>query len=286
MQICNSVTSTTARGNRMSKRSRTRKMKNGRQHSFIYVRRQRIPAASFNALTENERYCLALGGHIYNELSLLQRLALITSTHEYTEDLEGQGAFMQTLFFARILLAKLHETKVMLKKEALRTFFESMENYDIEPSIPDAYSQLVARMNRFTWTEKVRNQHINHFPRPNQLNLALNNPDVQWDWEIVHGEKSANTLYQAADVAANLALFMTVNDHDWKHSLETMLDAVREMTISVLVFLEKALGLFVDARLQPLSESTRTPVAAPPIEGFEIPYFFDVSKSARGARGR
>lgn len=193
-------------------------------------------------------------GHIQDELSWLQRMTYIASRSEPGSNREKNSAsMMQVLLTSRLFLGKLHEFYVVFRDvPVLRLFVEA--HYS---TIPGASTQKVAEIeaafNSHVWLRTARNQSFLHYPTLGQATPTLEDPNVVWDLEILHGHKTANTLYPTADVFANMHWFKIANPKDGMGGLALALDAAKGLALLVMQTLEQTIGNFVHHNLQDLS---------------------------------
>jgi len=264
---------------RMKARRRMYPTRGGRRSGgTITLFRQDIPVAKFTALSIQDRYCLLLMGHIHDELSWLQRMAYIASRSEPGSSREANSAnMMQALLVSRLFLGKLHEFYVVFRDvPALRLFVEA--HYSTTPGAGAVkVADIEASFNSHVWLRTARNQSFLHYPTLGQATPTLEDPNVVWDLEIIHGRKTANTMYPTADVFANLHWFKIANPQDAMGGLAGALDAAKGLALLVMQTLEQTIGNFVHRNLQDLSshEVIRLPVRDS-IYDVRIDYFMNV----------
>ena len=228
------------------------------------------------ALTEVDRYCLLVLGHIHDELSWLQRLAfLATRGHQFTDEVERQGGMMQATMLARLLFGKLFEFQILLspKESPIRQFISEF----YQPTEPQAGTTLVEEIlmqfENEAWIRVGRNKHFMHYPKLNDVRETLSDPTIEWHLEVFHGEVSSNTFYPTSDVLANYAWFRLVNPDEPMKGLEEALDMLTSITRLTLKALEQSIGYFIDGRLMSLSKNERVRLNVPSIHDQRLRYF-------------
>lgn len=259
---------------RHRRKLRSSKRSIGNQPITLY--RQRIPPSRFKALTEEHQYCLLVLGHIHDELSWLQRMAVLTSRpHQFKNEVERQGGVMQVTMLARLLFGKLFEFQVLLspQQSPIRRFISEF----YRPSEPAASAarvdKILAQFETESWIRVGRNKHFMHYPSLNDVRETLNDPKIEWLLEVFHGKLSSNTFYPTSDVLANYAWFRLVNPDEPMKGLDEALSMLRSITSTTLQTLEQSIGYFIDVRLMPLSENERVRLNVPSIHDQRLPYF-------------
>jgi len=161
---------------------------------------------------------------------------------------------MQTLLVGRLFLGKLHEFYVVFRDvPALRAFVET--HYSTTAGAGAAkVAEIETSFDSHTWLRKARNQSFLHYPTLGQATGTLEDPNVVWDLAIIHGRKTANTMYPTADVFANMHWFKIANPHNAMDGLADALDAAKGLALLVMQALEQTIGHFVHRNLQDLSE--------------------------------
>ncbi len=184
---------------------------------------------------------------------------------------------MQVLFITRMFLGKLNELNVILDGQAvLRNFIVTNHPGDTGATV---LAELLAMYTENAWLRKARNQSFLHYPTMAQLLPTLNDPNVEWDIQIYHGKKTANTFYPAADVAANLHWFRLANSTNVFDGLTEALGAAKRLAALAMSALEQSIGNFIHLHLRPLNENTtmRLPVRESIFEA-KLDYFMSVER--------
>ena len=264
---------------RMKTRRRIFPTRGGRRSGGrITLFRQDIPVEKFMALPIQDRYCVLLMGHIHDELSWLQRIAYIASRSHPGSSREANSAnMMQALLTSRLFLGKLHEFYVVFRDvPTLRSFIEAHYS-PTHGAGALKVAEIETSFNSHTWLRTARNQSFLHYPTLGQATPTLEDSNVVWELEIIHGRKTANTMYPTADVFANLHWFKIANPGDAMGGLSDALDAAKDLALLVMQALEQTIGNFVHLNLQDLSNHKviRLPVRDS-IHDVRIDYFMNV----------
>lgn len=252
---------------KIRKRRRRAYASSGGSAGSITLFHQRIPKVKFDALSEVDRYCVLLLGHVHDELSWLQRIAYVASRSVTRgNSLQRSGNMMQVTFLTRLLLGKLFEFKqVMGKQNSSISQFIAKNFHPDDPKIGQAkVKELQDFYSKEEWIRVARNKHFLHYPNLEDVRETLNDPKIDWRLEIAHSKKSSNTFYPTSDVLANYAWFRLANPSHPLKGLGEALDTTRELALLTLSVLERSIINFVDSHLHPLSEHT---VVKIPVKG-------------------
>lgn len=262
---------------RKSKSNHYRPLGKGRKLlKKITLFHQTIPQDKFNALTIEEKYCFLTLGHIYNEISWLQRMAYISSrSTSIGHDLESAGNMMQATLLARLLLGKLFEFKIIMggNESPISRF---IANY-YKPQDENAGIAQVRILNDYylkeEWIRTARNKHFLHYPTLADVTETLNDVNIVWQPEIAHGKASSNTFYPTSDVMANYAWFKLANPAKPMIGFDETLRTIRELALLTIDTLEKSIGYFTNEKLLALSDNQEIKLAAESIHEIKINYF-------------
>lgn len=242
----------------------------------IVLFHQKIPSEKFKALTTEDKYCFLTLGHIHDEISWLQRMSYISSK---SADINGNklkntGNLMQAIFLARLLLAKLFEFNVLMENQALiPEFIKTYFNPEIADEGAKRLQTITESFTSEDWIRTARNKHFLHYPKINDVRGTIENPDIVWEVEIIHGKKSSNTFYPTSDVMANYAWFELANPKNPMKGFDEALGTIKELALLTLNTLEQSLGYFTDEKLQKLSDNTKINLLAESIYDSRLNYF-------------
>ncbi len=237
---------------------------------------QIVPKANFDALSDDDKYCFLLLGHIHDEISWLQRMAYAAAKDGPSGNhVEDSAQMMQTTFLARLFLGKIFEFNVVLEKNNLLKEFLST-HYDPEnPAVGKAkVEEIITNFEQNSWIRTARNKHFLHYPSRSDANEILTSPDIAWEVEIYHGKHSSNTFYPTSDVMANLAWFRLVEPNNPIAGLGIALERLQVIARASLDALEVSIGHFINERLVELSNNRQISIKAPEtFADFKLHYF-------------
>lgn len=237
---------------------------------------QRVPQERFDALSEQDRYCLLLLGHVHDELSWLQRTAYACAQRGGRGNgLEQQADMMQTTLLLRLLLGKLFEFKQVMESErgTIQPFIIANYRPDDQGAGAERVETIFKSYADEAWLRIARNKHFLHYPTLADVRTTLGDANVQWELEIAHGAKSSNTFYPTSDAFANYAWIRRVNPDEPMKGLDEALDVLTKLAKLTMGTLEESIGHFVDANLMRLSDNEPLTMFAPSIRDLRLSYF-------------
>lgn len=262
---------------RKSKSNHYRPLAEGRKLlKKIKLFHQTIPQDKFKALSVEEKYCFLTLGHIYNEISWLQRMAYIFArSSSVGRDLESAANVMQATLLARLLLGKLFEFKIIMgENQSIISKFIS--NY-YNPNDRSQGNAQVKILNDYyskeKWIRTARNKHFLHYPTLADVSETLNDTNILWQPEIAHGKASSNTFYPTSDVMANYAWFKLANQDEPMKGFDEALGTIRELALLTINTLEQSIGYFTNEKLLALSDNREITLVTQSINDIKINYF-------------
>lgn len=251
----------------MRKRRKQNVSKRAQNFSYeIMLFHQKIPREKFEALSETDRYCFLLMGHVHNELSWLRRMTYIASRSGPNEcEASNSGNMMQATFLVRMLLGKLFEFKNLLGAEhsIISKFISDYFHPDATNMGTDKVKEIIDCYGKDDWIRAAKNKHFLHYPTLSDVRETLSDKNIEWEPEIYHGVKSSNTFYPTSDVLANYAWFRLVSPDRPMEGLDFALLATRELSKLVLQALEQSMGNFIDINLAKIESSNEIKIEVP-----------------------
>lgn len=181
-------------------------------------------------LPEPERVFAVLLGHISNEINILQKLIMMA--HDLDDDPEPaeiQGRTAQTMCLLRVLVGKLNEAHVTIKRRYLDT--------DMHAKMKDQFDDV---------TLKALDKFDRYFAQPsNNMNVLRKKISFHNDWEfarqnvgsipddadlfIYTDETVGNTFFQFADLGIALIMSNSADPGDFTGGLGKATDEALEL---------------------------------------------------------
>lgn len=256
-------------------------MKNGK----FSLKKITLPRKALEELSAEERYCLHLVGHIFNEIFTLTKFVIICTPriHDATEA-ERNGAISQAMLFSRLLAGKLLEAKLTLSMPIISRFLKNrcypfMEENAGRPRL----NKFKKSVDELKWLSRVRNRHAMHFPTYDEAEAGLKYVE-QSDFEMFFGDTFGEYLFTVSDTMAGVSFFSEVNE-DWKDGMNKVVEELPKLGNLLCDFLHGCMGAFLivyhkefvgpkkpfDKRLK-IKDVPK--FKRHKIGDFEVPYFF------------
>jgi hypothetical protein len=225
----------------------------------MLLHRFRFRAEDLAKLPEPERVFAALLGHISNEINILQKLIMMA--HDLDDDPEPaeiQGRTAQTMCLLRVLVGKLNEAHVTIKRRYLDTGIHAKMN--------DQFDDV---------TLKALDKFHDYFTQPsNNMNVLHKKISFHNDWEfarqnvgsipddadlfIYTDETVGNTFFQFADLGIALMMSNSADPADFTGGLGEVTelaglgkitDEAIELARCVLRFSGACLGIMISRHI-------------------------------------
>ena len=194
------------------------------------LHRLHFKAEDLAKMPEPERVFAMLLGHISNEINILQKLIIMTlDLDDDPEPAEIQGRTAQTMCLLRVLVGKLNEAHVTIKKRYLDT--------DLHAKMKDQFDDVAL---------ETLDKFENYFTQPsNNMNVLRKKISFHNDWEfarynvgsipndadlfIYTDETVGNTFFQFADLGVALMMSNSVDPGDFTSALGKTADEIVEL---------------------------------------------------------
>jgi hypothetical protein len=142
------------------------------------------------------------------------------------------------------------------------------------------FSRLI---NATSWLKAARDSSSMHYATFEQWKSVLPIMDQhKMGFEFVMGEVVGNTFYSTADSAANISLYLTVNE-DWQAGLKVLSAEAKKLSGALGELIRACLNAYFEAhwdnpcrRKDKLQRKTAAKFDREPMDGFYLPYFFDL----------
>jgi len=254
--------------------------------SVIRVDEQIINGSVFADVAPANQYALLLLGHIFHEISWLQRMLYIGQKNiDAASQIEKDGQALQLMFLVRLMLGKLIEFDTLLRDERK---IDSFLAANFAPESPaDGRAAIDSVRTLFAsndWIRKARNKHFNHYPVFNDVKTALSHVNEEWDFRVYYGERSTHTLYATADAFANLAWLNLADAEDPARGLNNGLEVLLSIAGEALVMIELALGHYLRGPLAREGDTKQIALAVRPLSEQRFDFFSDLEEEKPQSR--
>lgn len=149
------------------------------------------------SLPEMERPLFFQLGHVFNEISFLNKLLFMVSNTE-AGGLESKGTTVQSMIVARIFVGKVFEAWRMLEKELLSTRLM----LDLDKHLPDEAKQELQHLKRYFGRNNllatIRNKFSFHY-LSEHIDEVMNAVEDDREFRLVLGDSNANSVHEFAE---------------------------------------------------------------------------------------
>jgi len=247
--------------------------------SVIRVHEQVISGLVFAEVAPANQYALLLLGHVFHEISWLQRMLYIAQKNiDATSPIEKDGQALQLMFLVRLMLGKLIEFDTLLRDEGR---IDSFLTVNFSPESPaegrTAIDSVRAQFASNDWIRKARNKHFSHYPVFNDVKAALSNVNENWDFRVYYGERSTHTLYATADAFANLAWLNLADSEDPSRGLQKGIDVLLSIAADALLMIERALENYLRGPLAREGDTKQIVLSVRPLSEQRFDFFSDLT---------
>lgn len=238
------------------------------------VRRLELSTTALRALDPHQRYVFALVGHIFNELTLLQKWVHISRKPPGNPGPQEDAAVGVSMFLVRLLSAKVHEAlhEDALRKKSVADVLRA-DYFGAVDGLNKEWEAVLAQYEKLEWIGWIRNKGGFHYMNANQWAPGLE--DDMCDGAYVYvGRRYGDTYFHWAEMTAALPAMKHVNSDDPFKGLDQMVSELGELLMGITACLARGLQAFLQKSGVggKLSEPTR--FEAPPFEPLALHFFF------------
>ena len=210
------------------------------------VRRLELSAGALRALDLQGRYVFALVGHIFNELTLLQKWLHASRRAPGNPGPQEDAAVGVTMFLVRLLSAKVYEAlhdDALGKKsvsDVLRAdYFGKVERLN------ERWDAVLTQYETMEWLAWIRNKGGFHYMNAAQWAPGLEDSMCDGAYSYV-GKRYGDTYFHWAEMTAALPMMKHVKTDDPFKGLEQMVDELDQLLGAVTDCLARGLQAFLN----------------------------------------
>ena len=225
---------------------------------------------------ERERVFFILLGHIFNEIVILNKIALANDSAHNAEDIaraESHAYAVQGMFLAKLLMAKIFEGWDKLFQ---KIFFNSTFRLEYEAALSQEAKHALGELGQFfanaAYVAAIRNDFIFHYPSEVLLGAI---PHIQDDeeWLIYLSETNGNSLYYLSEMIVGHAMMATIGPNKVFGFAQMIADRDR-LTKHLLTLLVGCINVFTKRHLKlQRSENRAIKLKVRRGEDLELPYY-------------
>lgn len=233
------------------------------------------------SLPEKERPLFFQLGHVFNEISFLNKLLLMVSSTE-VGGLERKGMAMQSMIVARIFIGKVFEAWLMLEKELLKTKLM----LDLDQHLPDEAKQALQHLKRYFGRSNllatIRNKFSFHY-LSEHIDDVMNAVEDEKEFKLVLGDSYANTMHDFAEEIVSFAMLQKTDKESAQEAMDNIIGDLVKISGKLLTFIGHASAAIFHLRLGQSWDDfdwKECDVDAPiSLENFKIPFFLVVNEN-------
>lgn len=231
------------------------------------------------SLPEKERPLFFQLGHVFNEISFLNKLLIMVS-HTEAAGLERKGMTVQSMIVARIFIGKAFEAWRMLEKELLKTKLM----LDLDQHLPDEAKQALQYLKRYfggtSLLATIRNKFSFHYLSEHIDEVMSAVPDEK-EFKLVLGDSHANTLHDFAEEVVSFGMLQKTHAESAQGAMNNIIGDLAEISGNLLSFIGHLSAAMFHERLGRSWDAFawKEYDIDPPksLESFKIPFFLAVN---------
>jgi len=245
-----------------------------------------LPLDAWNELSHDDQYSVAVLGHIFNEVMILQRLMHASKPIQERTKEEISGAVCQMLFMYRLFFGKVFEANERLNKsKEIASFLKLKCFVHMRPGEgEDLLKDFRRAVGLCKWLSQARNGHCMHYPAKSEWESALEHVrTIKMPFRFMMGSRAGDMLYETPDHVANMSFCMEAGEGDWIAGMERVADEAYSLGGKLNDLIRLSLNAFFrtyDTSRLPAALRLRVKTAksfsTPRLADFHIPYFFDL----------
>lgn len=242
----------------------------------------KLTKQQLSSLPRHERALFFQLGHVFNEISFLNKLLLMVSNTE-AKDLERKGMAVQSMIVARIFIGKVFEAWRMIEKELLEKKLMS----DLEKYLPDDAKQALQNLETYfdenDLFRTIRNKFSFHY-LSGHIDETLNAIEDNRELKLFIGNRHANTLHDFAEEIVSFGMLRKTDEQSMQAAMDKIIGDLVQSSGMLLTFIGHVSAAIFHLRFGKSWDDfdwIEHEVEVPKnLEAFKIPFFFDVQEQA------
>lgn len=237
----------------------------------------KLTRGQFLSLPENERPLFFQLGHVFNELSFLNKLLYMVSDPDL-EGIERKGMTVQSMIVARIFTGKVFEAWLMLDKE----LFKKNLMLELSPHLPEEAIQSLKELKSYFGKNNllsiIRNKFSFHY-LSEHIEEVFNNTDNEKEYSLLLGSTDANTMHDYAEQIASFGMLQKTGEKSWQEAMDKIIGDLIKISGLLKSFIGHLSASIFHLRLGESWEDFNWVEHeidnVNDLEGFKIPFFFN-----------
>jgi hypothetical protein len=238
------------------------------------VQRLELSGDALRALDADRRYVFALIGHVFNELTLLQKWVHISRKPPGDAGPVEDAAVGVTMFLIRLLSAKVYEAlhDDVLRKKSVEEVLRA-DYFGKVDGLNEKWDAVLAQHEKLEWLGWIRNKGGFHYMNAKQWAPGLDDGMCEGAYGYV-GKRYGDTYFHWAEMTAALPAMKHVNANDPFAGLDQMVNELGELLSGLTDCLALGIQEFLKSSGVGSTLSDPQQFEAPPLEPLALHYFF------------
>ena len=244
-----------------------------------------IPMSKLSSISKGEKAFFVQICNFLNDLSILQKLTLFSTSKKATNAIERTAQNIQTLSLLRIQAGKLHEGWKILHRNFFKKGFSQKYLDKLTPSEKHSYDKVRIyfddKKNLISW---IRNNFAFHyFTEPRTIKKLFDKVSDSEIFEIFVSEFYGNCVFSMSNTLLTFAILKYTGITDTEKAMGKLLGDVTRITSWFGHFLGRFLVVFAEKHLG--LKSTPVEIPEPPdINEVTLPYFIKGEQKDKRAK--
>lgn len=242
---------------------------------MIRVNKVAIPKEVLRGLTRKEREFFLLVGGLGNELNILNKLLLFSSTTVLPSQPENEGNATQNMLLLKLLGGKLNEGWELIRKRFLSDVDLREYRGHLSPEGQKALEDLKSYFGKGTnLIKRIRKDFSFHFPIKDEIETGFEVTSEEDGFYIYVGEVNAHSLFFVSEVVTSRGLLEGVGASDHRAAMFRLIDEVLRISSLFDDFIYAFMSVFVTSHTD---SHTSQPVdlTVPSVQDINLPFFIE-----------
>ena len=195
----------------------------------------KLTTQQLSRLPKLERPLFFQLGHVFNEISFLNKLLLLVSNTNAV-GLERKGMAAQSMIVARIFIGKVFEAWLMIERELLKTKLMP----DLDKHLPDEAKQALQNLKKYfgknNLLSAIRNKFSFHY-LSEHIDEILDTFEDNREFKLIIGNSNANTLHDFAEEIVTFAMLQKTGEQSAQSAMDRIIGDLVETSGTLLTFI-------------------------------------------------
>lgn len=236
-----------------------------------------MPKSILDKIPENEVVFFVQCGNMLNDISMLQKLSILTMNNDKPTDIERTAQILQTMGLLRLQAGKLKEGWILLGKHFSGAKVSKQYVPLLNEKEQESLESLKAYFGRTNIIHQIRTEFAFHYPSKDTIVKALKAVPDSEVLEVFLSEHFGNCVFSMSNVLITSSILRLTKCSDGQKAMGKWVKEIVEVSRLFGDFLGGCLRVF--ARRHPDFKSLEVEIPEPPdINEITLPYFFKDKK--------